>query len=50
MKTGEIEYTIIHDSPARREDYASVSGSKLYPLGFGATRYGFVFELFLPLK
>ena len=59
MKTGEITskwglkkivksaYTIMHDSPARREDYVSVSGSKLYPLSFCATQYGFVFEFFL---
>ena len=58
MKTGEIAckwglkkimksgYTILHDSPACREDYASVSGLKLYPLSFCATRYGFVFEFF----
>ena len=62
IKTGEIAskwglkkimksaYTIMHDSPARREDYASVSGSKLYPLNFWSTRYGFVFEFFLWLK
>ena len=53
MKTGEIAskwglkkimksaYIILHDSPARREDYASVSLSKLYPLSLCATRYVF---------
>ena len=62
MKTGEIAskwelkkimksvYTIMHKSLACREDYASVSGSKLYPLSFCATRYGFVFGFFLWLK
>ena len=59
MKTGEIAskwglkkvmksaYAIRHDSPACREDYASVSGSQLYPLSFCSTWYGFVFEFFL---
>ena len=40
-------YTILHNSPACREHYASNSGSKLYQLTFSATRYGFVFEFFL---
>ena len=31
-------YTILHYSPVRREDYASVSGSYLYPLSFCASR------------
>ena len=30
-------YTILHDSPARREDYESVTGSSKYPLNFCAT-------------
>ena len=29
-------YTILHDSPARREDYESVTGSSKYPLNFCA--------------
>ena len=59
MKTGEIAskwclkkimksaYTIMHDSPACREDYTCISGSKLYPLSFCTTRYGFVFEFLM---
>ena len=30
-------YTILHDSPAHREDYESVTGSSKYPLNFCAT-------------
>ena len=29
---------ILHDSPARREDYNSVTGSSVYPLNFSSTR------------
>ena len=29
---------ILHDSPARREDYNSVTGSSVYPLNFCSTR------------
>ena len=32
-------FTILHDSPARREDYESVTGSQTYPLPFCATRW-----------
>ena len=32
-------YYILHDSPARREDYASSTGSNTYPFSFCATRY-----------
>ena len=31
-------YRILHDSPARREDYNSVTGSSLYPFKFCSTR------------
>ena len=31
-------YTILHDSPAPREDYESVTGSSKYPLIFCATQ------------
>ena len=31
-------HTLLHDSPARREDYAS-TGTAIYPLSFSATRY-----------
>ena len=62
MNTGEIAskwglkkimksaYAIMHDSPASREHYASVSGSKLYPLNFCSIWCGFVFEFSLWLK
>ena len=32
-------HRILHNSPARREDYASVTGSSIYPFNFCATRY-----------
>ena len=31
-------YNLFHDSPARRDDYVSVSGSDIFPLSFCATR------------
>ena len=31
-------YQILHDSPARRDDYQSVTDSVIYPLKFCATR------------
>ena len=31
-------FYILHDSPARREDYESVTGCSKYPLNFCATR------------
>ena len=31
-------FTVFHNSPARREDYESVTGSSSYPLSFCATR------------
>lgn len=31
-------YQIFHDSPARREDYESITGSRLYPYCFCSTR------------
>ena len=31
-------FQILHDTPARREDYESVTGSIIYPLFFCATR------------
>ena len=34
-------FLILHDSPARWEDYESVTGSKKYPLFFCATRFVF---------
>ena len=50
LHTGEIKsgwdlkhilkgaYQILHDSPARREDYECVIGSKIYPFSFCSTR------------
>ena len=38
-KTLKSSYRILHDSPARRDDYESVSGSTKYPLAFCATRW-----------
>ena len=32
-------YNLFHDSPARRDDYVSVSGSDIFPLSFCATRW-----------
>ena len=32
-------YNLLHDSPARRDDYVSVSGSDIFPLSFCATRW-----------
>ena len=34
-------FQILHDPPARQEDYESVTGSKKYPLFFCATRFVF---------
>jgi len=31
-------YTILHNTPARREDFESVTGSSTYPLSFCSTR------------
>ena len=31
-------YYVLHDSPARREDYQEVTGSKKFPLNFCSTR------------
>ena len=31
-------FQILHDSPARREDYKSITGCDLHPLNFCATR------------
>ena len=32
-------YKVLHDSPARRDDYHSISGSSTYPLQFCGTRW-----------
>ena len=45
-KIMKAPYYLLHDSPARREDYASTTGSLLYPFGFSATRYRFTFFSF----
>ena len=37
-KTLRGAFYILHDSPARREDYESVTGCSKYPLNFCATR------------
>ena len=37
-KTLKGAYRILHDTPARREDYESVTGSKIYPFSFCSTR------------
>ena len=31
-------YEMLHDSPARREDYECVTGSEMYPLSLCSTR------------
>ena len=31
-------YTLLHDTPARREDYESITASSTYPLSFCGTR------------
>ena len=38
-KVLKAAYYILHDSPARRDDYNSISGSTVYPLNFCATRW-----------
>ena len=38
-KTLRGSFQILHDSPARREDYESVTGCNQYPLFYCATRY-----------
>ena len=38
-KTLKVAYTVLHESPARRDDYQSVTGSSKVPLGFCATRW-----------
>ena len=38
-KTLKAAYTILQDSPARHDDYQSVTGSSKVPLGFYATRW-----------
>ena len=35
----KAEWQIIHDSPARREDFMSVTSSSVFPLPFCATRW-----------
>ena len=40
-KVLQSAFQILHDSPARWEDYESVTGSKKYPLFFCATRFVF---------
>ena len=37
-KVLKAAYYTLHDSPARRGDYNSISGSTVYPLNFCATR------------
>ena len=32
-------YILLHDTPARREDYFSITGSTVYPLAFCSTRW-----------
>ena len=32
-------YQLLHDTPARRDDYTSINGSGTYPLSFCATRW-----------
>ena len=32
-------YQILHDTPARRDDYTSITGSETFPLSFCATRW-----------
>ena len=32
-------YIVLHDSPARREDYQEINGSDTFPLNFCATWY-----------
>ena len=38
-KVLKAAYYILHDSPARRDNYNSISGSTVYPLNFCATRW-----------
>ena len=38
-KVLKAAYYILHGSPARRDDYNSISGSTVYPLNFCATRW-----------
>ena len=39
LKNMKSAHLILHDSPARKEDYASVTGSSICPFNFCATRY-----------
>ena len=39
MKLLKIAYQILKDSPARREDYISVTGSNKFPVQFYSARY-----------
>ena len=39
QKTLKGSYQILHDTPARREDYETVTNSNLYPKNFCATRW-----------
>ena len=32
-------YNLFPDSPAKREDYKKITGSKVFPLPFGGTRW-----------
>ena len=41
QKVLQSAFQILHDSPARQEDYESVTGSKKSPLFFCATRFVF---------
>ena len=48
-------HRILHNSPARREDYASVTGSSIYSFNLCATRYNllqtiYCFTNFLDLR
>ena len=36
-------YIVLHDSPARREDYQEITGSDAFPLNFCATRCLYLF-------
>ena len=38
-KTFKVCFTLLHDSPARRSDYTSITGSIVFPLSFCATRW-----------
>ena len=35
----KASFQILKDSPARREDFVSITGSNIFPLSFCATRY-----------